>query len=78
MASSDSKVPTAISLPVDINPGDVSRMEEMTLASVVLRERQDLQRWITMHPAGAPVHRRPLRGAGGQDPFNLVGTAIVE
>jgi hypothetical protein len=39
-----------LSLLVDLGSGDIFRMEEMTLASVGLRERQDLQRWITAHP----------------------------
>src|SRR3954447_2062419 len=39
-----------LSLLVDLGSGDVERMDEITLASVGLKERQDLQRWITEHP----------------------------
>ncbi len=50
MATGDLPGPTALSLLVDLDSNDVSRMEEMALASAGLRERQDLQRWITEHP----------------------------
>ncbi len=50
MATGDAVSPTALSLLVDLDSGAVSRMEEMTLASAGLKERQDLQRWITEHP----------------------------
>jgi RecB family endonuclease NucS len=39
-----------LSLLVDLRSGDVERMDEITLASAGLKERQDLQRWITEHP----------------------------
>jgi hypothetical protein len=39
-----------LSLLVDLNSGRTSRMEEITLVSAGLKERQDLQRWITTHP----------------------------
>jgi hypothetical protein len=42
--------PGTLSLLVDLESGDVSRMDELTLASVGLKERQDLQRWVTAHP----------------------------
>jgi hypothetical protein len=39
-----------LSLLVDLTSGDVKRMDEITLASAGLKERGDLQRWITEHP----------------------------
>lgn len=50
MATGEAPGPTALSLLVDLDSNDVSRMEEMPLASAGLKERQDLQRWITEHP----------------------------
>ena len=50
MATGESGAPAALSLLVDLDSGDVSRMNELTLASAGLKERQDLQRWITEHP----------------------------
>jgi hypothetical protein len=41
---------STLSLLVDLDSGDVARMQEITLASAGLKERQDLQRWITEHP----------------------------
>ena len=35
---------------MDLDSNDVSRMDEMPLAAAGLKERQDLQRWITEHP----------------------------
>jgi hypothetical protein len=41
---------SALSLLVDLESGDVERMDEISLASAGLKERQDLQQWITEHP----------------------------
>jgi hypothetical protein len=46
----DSSGRGALSLLIDIPTGDMTPMEELTLASVGLKERQDLQRWVTTHP----------------------------
>jgi hypothetical protein len=35
---------------VDLQTGDTTTMEEVSLASVGLKEREDLQRWIAKHP----------------------------
>jgi len=50
VATSEASGPTALSLLVDLDSNDVSRMDEMPLAAAGLKERQDLQRWITEHP----------------------------
>jgi len=42
--------PTGLSLLVDLETNDVSRMEELSLVDAGLKERQDLQRWIIEHP----------------------------
>jgi RecB family endonuclease NucS len=46
----DSSGRGALSLLVDLDSRDVARMDEVTLASAGLKERRDLQRWITAHP----------------------------
>jgi hypothetical protein len=38
------------SLLIDLDSGDVARMDEMALASAGLKERQDLQHWVTTNP----------------------------
>jgi hypothetical protein len=48
--SPDDSQPGPISLLVDIPSGEVAQMDEITLASVGLQERKDLQEWITKHP----------------------------
>jgi len=50
MRGIESTGPGTLSLLVDLQSGKVSRMGELTLASAGLRERQDLQQWITAHP----------------------------
>lgn len=39
-----------IALRIDLVTGNAERLSEITLESVGLRERADLQRWITQHP----------------------------
>jgi hypothetical protein len=48
--SPDDSQPRPISLLVDIASGEVAQMDEITLVSVGLQERKDLQEWITKHP----------------------------
>lgn len=50
MIDGEARASAAVSLLVDLDSGTVSRMDEMTLASAGLKERDDLQRWITEHP----------------------------
>jgi hypothetical protein len=50
MSSDDSDGRGALSLLIDLHSGDVTSMEEVTLASAGLKERQDLQQWLTAHP----------------------------
>lgn len=40
----------ALSLLIDLDSHDAAQMQELTLASTGLKERSDLQRWITEHP----------------------------
>lgn len=39
-----------ISFAIDLNTGDVQAMDEISLATLGLREREDLQRWVCAHP----------------------------
>ena len=39
-----------MTLLVDLGTGDSSVLEEVSLASIGLKEREDLQRWISDHP----------------------------
>jgi hypothetical protein len=50
VSTEDSSGRGALSLLVDLDSRDVARMDEVTLASAGLKERRDLQRWITAHP----------------------------
>jgi hypothetical protein len=50
MATGNSAGDGTVSLLVDLESADMSPMEQITLASAGLRERQDLQRWVTTHP----------------------------
>lgn len=40
----------ALSLLIDLDSHEASPMEDLTLASAGLKERSDLQRWVTEHP----------------------------
>jgi hypothetical protein len=40
----------ALSLLIDLDSHDAEQMQELTLASAGLKERNDLQRWVTEHP----------------------------
>lgn len=40
----------ALSLLIDLDSHETSPMEDLTLASAGLKERSDLQRWVTEHP----------------------------
>jgi len=50
MAGDESTAPDAPSLLIDLHSREVTPMEDLTLAAAGLREREDLQRWVTEHP----------------------------
>ena len=50
MASEEVTGPDALSLLIDLESRQVKPMAELSLAAAGLRERDDLQRWVTDHP----------------------------
>jgi hypothetical protein len=50
VSSEDSDESGALSLLIDLESAETTPMDELTLASVGFKEREDLQRWVTSHP----------------------------
>lgn len=50
MADGQARDPATVSLLVDLDSQEATQMQEMTLASAGLRERDHLQRWVTEYP----------------------------